>query len=128
VKITLFTGDGWAPFTRDPGEELAWKSPNPDEYDVPASIDKLAQVFGAKVHDVYPNAEINELPESDGDGHLVKVKIEPGDVESADEALALTADDLEADGFAPALMIEGEIAGLLDGIIRDRPHTWRVNT
>jgi hypothetical protein len=57
---------------------------------------------------------------------LVRVDLSETSDESVDEALALTSEDLADDGFNPAELIEGEIAGLLDGIIRDRPNTWQV--
>ena len=126
VKIDLFIGDGWAPFNLEPGESVAWDLPDAHELDVAATLDKLATEFEAKVREVYPDAEIAVRPQAEGDGHLVRVDLSGTSDERVDEALALTSEDLADDGFDPAAMIEGEIAGLLDGIVRDRPNTWRV--
>jgi len=126
MRIQLFIGEGWTPFQLEENESVSWKLPGAEELDVPASTEKLAEVFEDRVRDVYPDADIEVLPQAAGNGRLVAVDLTGDAPEIADEALALTAEDLEGGGFAPGAIIEGEIAGLLDGIIQERTHTWQV--
>lgn len=126
MRIDLYIGEGWAPFNLESGENISWSLPNANELDIPHTLENLGTVFEAKVREVYPDAEIVVRPQAEGDGHLVTVDLSETSDASVDEALALTSEDLEEDGYDPAALIEGEIAGLLDGIIRDRPTTWQV--
>lgn len=126
MKIKLFIGEGWTPFGLEPDEAVAWVLPNADDLDVLASIDNLARLFVDRVNEIYPDAEIEELPQAAGGGKLVSVELDESAVDDADEALALTAEDLAEGGYLPAELIEGEIVGLLDGIILERPHNWQV--
>lgn len=126
MNINLFIGEGWTPFMLEENESVAWSVANIDELDVAASIDKLGTVFEERIREIYSDAEIAVLPQAAGDGHLVTVELDPRDVQSADDVLALDETDLQDDGFSPAAIIEGEIAGILDGIIQERTHTWQV--
>lgn len=126
MRIQLFIGEGWTPFQREANESVSWELPGAERLDVHASTEKLAGVFADRVRDVYPNADIEVLPQAVGNGRLVAVDLTGDAPGVADEALVLTAKDLEGGGFAPGAMIEGEIAGLLDGIIQERTHTWQV--
>jgi hypothetical protein len=126
MKIQLFIGEGWSPFQYDPNESIVWELPNADRLDVEASIEKLAVTFEEKVRDVYSDADVEVLPQASGGGQLVAVDLSDATEESVDDVLALTSEDLESDGFTPGAMIEGEIAGLLDGIIQERTNTWQV--
>jgi|GEM_PF-3752518 len=126
MNINLFIGEGWTPFMLEENESVAWSVANIDELDVAASIDKLGTVFEERIREIYSDAEIAVLPQEAGDGHLVTVELDPRDVQSADDVLALDETDLQDDGFSPAAIIEGEIAGILDGIIQERTHTWQV--
>ncbi len=126
MKIRLFIGEGWTPFMLEENESVAWRMANINDLDVAASIDKLGTVFEERIREIYSDAEIEVLPRAQGNGHLVTVELAHGDVQSADQVLALDETDLQDDGFSPAAIIEGEIAGILDGIIQDRTHTWQV--
>jgi hypothetical protein len=126
MKIKLFIREGWTPFTLEEGESVAWVLPNLGDLDVRESTRRLSEVFAERVREVYPDAEVEVLPAAAGNGALVAVELDGTTSEEIDEALALTAEDLEDEGYSPAQMIEGEIEGLLDGIIQDRTHTWKV--
>jgi len=126
VRIELFTGEGWTPFTYEEGEEVAWRLPSPDVLDIDASIRKLSDLFAERVRELYPDAEVAVSPQSAGDGRLASVDVSGTSMEVVDGALPLTADELEEDGFDPGAMIEGEIAGQLDGLINQRAYDWRV--
>ena len=126
MNIKLYIGEGWTPFMLEENESVAWRLTNIDRLDIAASIESLAEVFEMRVREIYADAEIAVLPQVEGAGQLVIVELAPEDMQAADEALALNADELLDDGFSPAAIIEGEIAGLLDGIIQDRTHTWQV--
>jgi len=126
LQIQLFIGEGWTPFQREENESVSWELPGAERLDVPASTEKLAGVFADRVRDVYPDADIEVRPQAAGNGRLVAVDLTGDAPGVADEALVLTAEDREGGGFSPGEMIEGEIAGLLDGIIQERTHTWQV--
>lgn len=126
MHIQLFIGEGWTPFQREANESVSWELPGAERLDVPASTEKLAGVFADRVRDVYPDAEIKVRPQAIGNGRLLAVDLTGDAPGVADEALDLTAEDREGGGFAPSAMIEGEIAGLLDGIIQERTPTWQV--
>lgn len=126
MKITLYTGDGWTPFTYDEGEVVTWNLPVADDLDLPASVARLSELFAARVREVYADDEVEVLPAADGGGELVTVDLSDASPEEADSALALNAEDLADPGFDPAAMIAGEIEGLLDGIITDQTHAWKV--
>ncbi len=126
MRIDLFIGEGWTPFTLGANETMAWPLPNANRLDLSASAEKLAHVFEERVRNVYPDADVTVRPEAEGGGLLCAVDLDDTADETADDARPLTSDDLEDDGFSPAALIEGEIAGLLDGIIQERTHTWKV--
>ena len=126
MRIQLFIGEGWAPFRPSESETVTWELLEADRLDLAASTEKLAGEFEERVRDIYSDAEIDGVEHAAGDGRLVTVDLTGDTIETADEALAVTAEDLEAGGFTPEEMIAGEIEGLLDGIIQDRTHTWQV--
>lgn len=123
MKIELFVGDGWAPFA---GGVQSWPAPRVEGVDWQISVEKLADVFVERVREIYPDAEVTVAPLTDGGGRLARVMLDDDATAEADDALALTAEDLESGGYAPGMIIAGEIEGLLDGLIRERPHTWLV--
>jgi hypothetical protein len=126
MRIQLFTGDGWAPFQPDGSDSVSWQLPGAEHLNLPASTEKLADVFQHRVKEIYSDAVVEVLPHAAGHGRLVSVDLTGEAPEVADEALALTAEELESGGFEPGAMIEGEIEGLLAGIIDERGHTWKV--
>lgn len=126
MKINLFIGRGWSPFTLEEGESVAWSLPDADSVDVRESVRRLSEAFAERVREVYPDADIQILPAAAGNGDLCDVELGETTPDEIDAALALTSDDLEDEGYSPAQMIEGEIEGLLDGIIQERTHTWKV--
>jgi hypothetical protein len=126
MKIKLYVGEGWIPFAFEEGEPVSWSLPSAAELDVRASVARLAWVFAERVREIYPNDEVEVLPAASGAGALCQVDLGDASLEEINAALALNADELADPGFAPAEMIEGEIEGLLDGIIRERTHTWKV--
>jgi hypothetical protein len=126
MRIQLFIGAGWAPFDREGNEAVSWPLPNAERLNVPASIEALALLFEKKVRDVYDNAEVEVLPEAAGGGALAAVDMTGDTLETADDALALNAEDLQRGGFDAPAMIAGELEGLLDGIIQNQKPSWQV--
>lgn len=126
MRIQLFIGPGWAPFDREGDEAVSWSLPNAERLDVPASIEALAVLFEEMVRDVYSDAVIEVLPEAAGGGALAAVDMTGDSPQTADDALALNADDLQRDGFDPPAMIVGELEGLLDGIIQNQKPSWHI--
>jgi hypothetical protein len=126
MRIQLFTGDGWAPFQPGGSDSVSWQLPGADHLNLPASTEKLADVFQHRVKEIYPDADIEVLPHAAGQGRLASVDVTGDSPEAVDDALALTNQELESGGFEPGAMIEGEIEGLLAGIIDERGHTWKV--
>jgi hypothetical protein len=126
MQIQLFIGKGWTPFTFEEGESLSWVLPNLGDLDIPASAARLSAVFAERVREVYSHADVEILPAAAGNGALCDVELGGITEAEIDAALELTAEDLEDEGYSPAEMIEGEIEGILDGIIQDRTHTWKV--
>jgi hypothetical protein len=126
VRIELFIGEGWSPFTYEEGEAVAWRLASPDAVDVDATVRKLADVFAERVRELYPDAEVVISPQAAGDGRLAAVDVSDSPPEAVDEALPLTEEELEQGGFDPGEMIAGEIYGQLDGIIHGRPNDYRV--
>src|SRR4051812_12416817 len=108
MKITLFIGEGWTPFTYEEGETVTWALPVADPLDIPASVARLSEVFAERVREVYPDAEVVILPAAAGNGALCAVDLGETTPEEIDAALELTAEDLEEGGYSPAEMIEGE--------------------
>jgi hypothetical protein len=126
MRIQLFIGEGWAPFVPNESETVTWDLPGAATLDLAASTEKLAALFEDRVRDVYPDAEIEVAPHWSGEGQLVAVDLTGDPAETADEALAMTAEDLAEGGYVPAEMIAGEIEGLLDGLIQQQTHSWQV--
>jgi hypothetical protein len=126
VRIELFIGEGWSPFSYEEGEEVAWRLASPDELDVDATVRKLAEVFAARVRELYPDADVMISPQAASDGRLAAVDVSDSTAEAVDEALPLTEEELQGEGFDPGEMIAGEIYGQLDGIIHGRPNDYRV--
>ncbi|MGI8475781.1 MAG: hypothetical protein ACR2OO_05365 [Thermomicrobiales bacterium] len=126
MRIELFIGDGWTPFALEENEDLAFTPERPEEIDVEASTRRLAELLEARVREVWPKGEVVVSAQAAGEGLLSEVGFDDGDLANLGDLVALTAADLEDPAEVAPLIVAGEIEGLLDGIVQEQPHTWRV--